>query len=57
MVQELILEEHHIQRRLYLIYDGLLALFTKAIVIEPIKQNVVIDCVEGFFMINEYSTR
>ena len=57
MVQELILEEHHIQRQLYLIYDGLLALFTKAIVIELIKQNVVIDCVEGFFMINEYSTR
>ena len=27
MVQELILEEHHIQRRLYLIYDSLLALF------------------------------
>ena len=27
MVQELILEEHHIQSPLYLLYDGLLALF------------------------------
>ena len=30
---------------------------TKAIMIELIKQNVVIDGVEGFFKINEYSTR
>ena len=30
---------------------------TKAIVIELIKQNIVIDGVEGFFKINEYSTR
>ena len=30
---------------------------TKAIVIELIKQNVAIDCVEGFFKIREYSTR
>ena len=72
MVQELILDEHHIQRRLYLIVHGLLALMraifeiwgeliinysTKAIMIELIKQNVVIDSFEGFFKINKYPTR
>ena len=69
MVQELILDEHHIQRRRYLIVHGLLALMraifeicgeliinysTKAIMIELIKQNVVIDGFEGFF---KYPTR
>ena len=29
MVQELILEEHYIQRQLYLIYNVLLALFAR----------------------------
>ena len=72
MIQELLLDKHDIQRRHYLIVHGLIALMraifemwgepiinysTKAIVIELIKQNVVIDGFEGFFKINEYSKR
>ena len=72
MIQELMLDKHDIQRRHYLIVHGLIALMraifemwgepiinysTKAIVIELIKQNVVIDGFEGFYKINEYSKR
>ena len=37
--------------------EPIINLSTKAIVIEPIKQNVVIDGVEGIFKVSGYSTR